>query len=224
VVQGYGNAGSIAAQLYAEQGARIIAVSDSRGAIYSVGGFDPDEALTHKKQTGSVVGLRGTEEISNEELLALECDILIPAALENQIRADNVDDVKARLIAEAANGPTTPAADRILAEKGIPVLPDILANAGGVTVSYYEWVQNIENEQWDEEEVNAKLLRKMTRATDSVLDTRERINTTLPEIGAVREELGRSNDPLEKIDLRTAAYILAVKRVADVTMRRGIWP
>jgi glutamate dehydrogenase (NAD(P)+) len=224
VVQGYGNAGSIAAQLYAEQGARIIAVSDSRGAIYSAGGFNPDEALAHKKQTGSVVGLRGTEEISNEELLVLECDILIPAALENQIRADNAHDVKARLIAEAANGPTTPAADRILAEKGIPVLPDILANAGGVTVSYYEWVQNIENEQWDEEEVNAKLLRKMTRATDSVLDTRERINSTLPEIGAAREELGRGNDPLEKIDLRTAAYILAVKRVADVTIRRGIWP
>ncbi len=224
VVQGYGNAGSIAAQLYAEQGARIIAVSDSRGAIYSAGGFDPDEALAHKKQTGSVVGLRGTEEISNEELLGLECDILIPAALENQIRADNAHDVKARLIAEAANGPTTPAADRILAEKGIPVLPDILANAGGVTVSYYEWVQNIENEQWDEEEVNAKLLRKMTRATDSVLDTREQINSTLPEIGAAREELGRGNDPLETIDLRTAAYILAVKRVADVTMRRGIWP
>ncbi len=223
-VQGYGNAGSIAAQLYAEQGARIIAVSDSRGAIYSADGFDPDEAKAHKKQTGSVVGLSGTEEISNEQLLALECDILIPAALENQIRADNADDVKARLIAEAANGPTTPAADRILYEKGIPILPDILANAGGVTVSYYEWVQNIENEQWDEEEVNAKLLRKMTRATDSVLDTRERINSTLPEIGAAREELGRGNDPLEKIDLRTAAYILAVKRVADVTMRRGIWP
>ena len=224
VVQGFGNAGSIAAQLYAEQGSKIIAVSDSRGAIFSADGFDPDEALAHKKETGSVVGLPGTEEISNEELLALECDILIPAALENQIRADNADAVKARLVVEAANGPTTPAADRILAEKGIPVLPDILANAGGVTVSYYEWVQNIENEQWDEEEVNAKLLRKMTRATDSVLDTRERINETLPEIAETRAELGRGNDPVEEIDLRTAAYILAVKRVADVTLRRGIWP
>jgi glutamate dehydrogenase (NAD(P)+) len=224
VVQGYGNAGAIAAQLYAEQGSTIIACSDSRGAIFSADGFDPDEAVAHKQKTGSVVGLPGTEEISNEELLALECDILIPAALENQIRADNADDVKARLVAEAANGPTTPAADRILAENGIPVLPDILANAGGVTVSYYEWVQNIENEQWDEEEVNAKLLRKMTRATDSVLDTRERVNSTLPEIGMAREELGRGNDPLEMIDLRTAAYILAVKRVADVTLRRGIWP
>jgi len=224
VVQGYGNAGAIAARLYAEQGSRILACSDSRGAIFGADGFDPDEAVAHKKKTGSVVGLPGTEEISNEDLLALECDILIPAALENQIRADNADDVKARLVAEAANGPTTPAADRILAENGIPVLPDILANAGGVTVSYYEWVQNIENEQWDEEEVNAKLLRKMTRATDSVLDTRERVNSTLPEIGMAREELGRGNDPLEMIDLRTAAYILAVKRVADVTLRRGIWP
>jgi glutamate dehydrogenase (NAD(P)+) len=104
------------------------------------------------------------------------------------------------------------------------VLPDILANAGGVTVSYYEWVQNIENEQWDEEEVNAKLLRKMTRATDSVLDTRQRVNETLSEIAASREKLGRGNGPLTKIDLRTAAYVLAVKRVADVTLRRGIWP
>ncbi|MFQ5530625.1 MAG: Glu/Leu/Phe/Val dehydrogenase, partial [Gemmatimonadota bacterium] len=145
-VQGFGNAGSVAARLYAEQGATIIAVSDSRGGIYSPGGLDPEAALAHKQATGSVVGLPGAEEISNEELLALECDLLIPAALENQIRADNADAVKARLIAEAANGPTTPAADRILFGRGIPVLPDILANAGGVTVSYYEWVQNIENE------------------------------------------------------------------------------
>ncbi len=203
---------------------RPIGCSDSRGGIHSPDGFDPDEALAHKKETGSVVGLPGTEEVSNEELLSLECDVLIPAALENQIRADNADDVKARLVAEAANGPTTPAADQILNKKGIPVLPDILANAGGVTVSYYEWVQNIENEQWDEEEVNAKLLRKMTRATNAVLDIRETIDSTLPEIQAAREEFGRGNDPLDTIDLRTAAYILAVKRVADVTLRRGIWP
>jgi glutamate dehydrogenase (NAD(P)+) len=224
VVQGFGNAGAIAAQLYAEQGSRIIACSDSRGGIFSADGFDPDEAIAHKRETGSVVGLPGTEEVSNEELLGLECDILIPAALENQIRADNAGDVKARLIAEAANGPTTPAADRILVENGIPVLPDILANAGGVTVSYYEWVQNIENEQWDEEEVNAKLLRKMTRATDSVLDTRERINGSLEEIQTSRAKRGHGSDALGEIDIRTAAYVLAVKRVADVTLRRGIWP
>jgi glutamate dehydrogenase (NAD(P)+) len=224
VVQGFGNAGSIAARLYAEEGSRIIAASDSRGGIYRADGFDPVAAAAHKRETGSVVGLPGTEEVSNDELLAIECDILIPAALENQIRADNAGDVKARLIAEAANGPTTPAADRILAERGIPVLPDILANAGGVTVSYFEWVQNIENEQWDEEEVNAKLLRKMNRATDSVLANREQINGGLEEIQARRVELGRGSDPLEPIDLRTAAYVLAVKRVADVTLRRGIWP
>ncbi len=223
-VQGFGNAGSIAAQLYAEQGATIIAVSDSRGAIYNPNGLDPDAAVAHKKATGSVVGLPGTREISNEGLLALDCDILIPAALENQIRADNADQVKARLIVEAANGPTTPAADRILFAKGIPVLPDILANAGGVTVSYYEWVQNIENEQWDEDEVNSKLLQKMTRATDSVLDMQEEINGSLGEIQATRTKLGRGSDRVEKIDLRTAAYILAVKRVADVTLQRGIWP
>ncbi len=224
VVQGYGNAGSIAAQLYAEQGSRIIAVSDSRGGIYSPDGFDPSEALAHKRETESVVGFAGTEEVSNEELLGIECDILIPAALENQIRMDNADEVKPKVVAEAANGPTTPGADRILFGKGIPVLPDILANAGGVTVSYYEWVQNIENEQWDEEEVNAKLVRKMNKATDAVMDTQERINSSLAEIGTKREELGRGNDPLDKVDLRMAAYILAVKRVADVTLRRGIWP
>ena len=223
-VQGFGNAGSIAALLFAEQGAKIMAASDSRGGIYSPNGFDPEAAVARKKETGSVVGLPGTEEISNEELLALECDILIPAALENQIRADNADQVKARLIAEAANGPTTPAADRILFAKGIPVLPDILANAGGVTVSYFEWVQNIENEQWDEEDVNAKLLTKMNRATDSVLDMQETVNGSLEEIRTTRRQNGRGDDPIEEIDLRTAAYILAVKRVADVTMKRGIWP
>ncbi len=224
VVQGFGNAGAIAAQLYAEEGSTILAVSDSRGGIYSPDGLDPSAALAHKKETGSVVGLAGTKQVSNEELLALECDILIPAALENQIRADNANDVKARLIAEAANGPTTPAADRILFAKGIAVLPDILANAGGVTVSYYEWVQNIENEQWDEEEVNAKLLRKMIRSTDAVLDTQARINDSAPEMAIARSDGGHGGDPVEKVDLRTAAYVLAVKRVADVTLRRGIWP
>jgi glutamate dehydrogenase/leucine dehydrogenase len=128
------------------------------------------------------------------------------------------------VVAVSSKKPTTPGADRILFGKGIPVLPDILANAGGVTVSYYEWVQNIENEQWDEEEVNAKLVRKMNKATDAVMDTQERINSSLAEIGTKREELGRGNDPLDKVDLRMAAYILAVKRVADVTLRRGIWP
>lgn len=224
VIQGYGNAGSIAAQLFRDAGARIIAVSDSRGGVLNPKGLDPDEAVTFKAENGTVVGLPGTETVSNEELLALECDILIPAALENEIRGENADRVKARLIAEAANGPTTPAADRILFTKGIPVLPDILANAGGVVVSYYEWVQNIENEQWEEEEVNKRLNRKMDRATDAVIRCQREINEGLDGLNQKHRELGPPGPTLEPIDLRTAAYVLAVRRVAHVTLERGIWP
>lgn len=217
-IQGFGNAGSIAAELFAEAGARIVAVSDSRGGIVAEAGLDPAAAIEQKQRTGSVVGLEGTETITNDELLALPCDILIPAALESQIRGDNVATIQARLVSEAANGPTTPAADRELANRRIPVLPDILANSGGVTVSYFEWVQNIENEQWDVEEVNAKLLRKMTRATDAVIDEQERINSSLGELAA---QLG---EPLEPVNLRTAAYVLAIGRVASIALQRGIWP
>src|SRR5262249_39782666 len=169
-IQGFGNAGAIAAELFHEAGAKIIAVSDSKGAILRAKGFDPAEVLEHKKEKQTVVGTPGTEAITNDHLLTLECDILIPAALECQIRADNADRIRARLIVEAANGPTTPAADTLLFEKGIPVLPDILANSGGVTVSYFEWVQNIENEKWAEQDVNSKLKRKMESATDAVID------------------------------------------------------
>jgi glutamate dehydrogenase (NAD(P)+) len=224
VVQGYGNAGAIAANLFHEQGAIIIAVSDSRGGIYSPDGLDPLKVLEHKKETGSVVGYPGTKEVSNPDLLEIECDILIPAALESEIRADNAANIKARVIAEAANGPTTPAADRILYERGIPVLPDILANAGGVTVSYYEWVQNNENEQWDEEEVNGKLLVKMDRATDAVIDKQREINASLGELDAERKRRGQNGEPLTQVDLRTAAYVLAITRVTNVTLERGIWP
>src|SRR5581483_6245851 len=145
----------------------------------------------------------GTRTVGNEELLALECDILIPAALENQLRRDNAPRLRARLVAEAANGPTTPAADRILFERGIPVLPDILANSGGVCVSYFEWVQNNENQQWDENEVNQKLRAKMERATDAVVQRQRQVKT---------------------IDLRTAAFLVAIERVANVALARGIWP
>jgi glutamate dehydrogenase (NAD(P)+) len=208
-VQGFGNAGSIAARLFHEAGARIIAVSDSRGGIHDEQGLDVAAVNAHKAATGSVVGLAGTRTLSNEQLLELECDILIPAALENQIRRDNVAAVRARLICEAANGPTTPEADRVLFERGIPVLPDILANSGGVCVSYFEWVQNIENEQWDLDEVNQKLRAKMERATDGVLDKQAEIDR------------GEGADP---IDLRTAALVVAVERVAHVALERGIWP
>ncbi len=214
-IQGFGNAGSIAAQLFTEAGARVIAVSDSRGGILSEDGLDPDAVIEHKRRTGSVVGFRGCRTVTNDEVLGAACDILIPAAFENQIRADNVERVRARFLAEAANGPTTPAADRALFARGIPVLPDVLASAGGVTVSYFEWVQNNEYEQWDEDEVNAKLGRRMARATDAVVDKQQEVNGSL----ATPEGAG-----LGRIDLRTAALMVAIGRVAHVADSRGIWP
>jgi glutamate dehydrogenase (NAD(P)+) len=207
-IQGFGNAGSIAADLFTAAGARVIAVSDSTGGVYSDAGINCSAALEQKQRTGSVAGLSGARNITNDELLHVECDVLIPAAFENQIRLDNVGGVKTRLVAEAANGPTTPAADRVLFERGIPVLPDILTNSGGVTVSYFEWVQNIENEQWAEDHVNEHLRVKMDAATDGVLqmqlEIKDRSGTT--------------------VDLRTAAFALAIRRVATVAMARGIWP
>ena len=167
---------------------------------------------------------RDGREVTNDELLTLPCDILIPAALENQLRADNAPDVQARMIIELANGPTTPDADAIFSDRNIPVLPDILANAGGVTVSYFEWVQNNKNEQWDEDEVNDKLLRQMRRAADSVFDTQIQVNGSLEALDAERHRLGRDGAPLGPITLRTAAYVLAVGRVAEVALDRGIWP
>ncbi len=207
-IQGFGNAGSIAAQLFHAAGARIVAVSDSTGGVSSDEGLDPEAVIAHKKKNGSVVGLEGTKNITNDELLHTPCDVLIPAAFENQIRADNVDGVSTKVIAEAANGPTTPAADKVLFQRGIPVLPDILTNSGGVTVSYFEWVQNIENQNWSEAEVNGQLQQKMESATDAVLQMR----------GEIKETHGVD------VDLRTAAFALAIKRVATVAMARGIWP
>jgi glutamate dehydrogenase/leucine dehydrogenase len=223
-IQGFGNAGAIAARLFHEMGARIVAVSDSRAGISCEEGLDPAAVIAHKKNTGSVQGMAGCREVSNEELLALPCDILIPAALENQLRGDNAGDVKARLIMELANGPTTPEADAIFFERGIQVLPDILANAGGVTVSYHEWVQNNKNEKWEEDEVNAKLEATMIRATDAVLDKQAEINGSLDELEARRISLERPGDELGPVDLRTAAFVVAVERVARVALDRGIWP
>jgi glutamate dehydrogenase (NAD(P)+) len=223
-IQGFGNVGAIAAQLDREAGARIVAVSDTRGGIYREEGIDPTAAVEHKKRTRSVVGLPGTESLSSGELLGLECDILLPAALENAIHSVKAHDVKARIVVEGANGPTTPAADRILFERGIPVLPDILSNAGGVTVSYFEWVQNLQNEQWDEDEVNQKLLVKMDRATDGVVAMQREINDSLDILDTSRKERRRGGNALEPVDLRTAAHVLAIQRVAQVTLERGIWP
>lgn len=198
-VQGFGNAGSIAARLMHELGAKVIAVSDSRGGVHNPHGLDPNRIMEHKAATGSVVGAADTEPISNAELLELPCDVLIPAALENQITEENAGRIKARIVAEAANGPTTPAADRILFENGVLTIPDVLANAGGVTVSYFEWVQNLYAWYWTEEEVNEKLGQMMQRAFDRVY--------------AMREE--------RHIPMRDAAYMTAIKRVADAMRVRG---
>ncbi len=208
VIQGFGNAGAIAARLFTEAGAKVVGVSDSTGGVTSESGIDAKAALAHKKQTGSVVGLAGTKNITNDQLLHLKCDVLIPAAFENQIRNDNVAGVNAKLIAEAANGPTTPAADAVLFARGVPIIPDILANSGGVTVSYFEWVQNIENEHWSEDHVNDHLREKMEAACDAVLQMQIEI----------KDRHGAN------VDLRTSAFALAIKRVADVALVRGIWP
>lgn len=223
-IQGFGNVGSNAAKLFHEAGARIVAVCDSVGGVHREKGLDPLELVEHKRTTGSVTSYSGGEKIPCDDVLTVPCDILIPAALENQLREDNAGDVQARMILELANGPTTPGADRIFHERGIVVLPDILANAGGVSVSYFEWVQNDQQEQWDLEEVCAKLERLMRRATDSVLDKRRKANETLGDLEARRQELGRDGSPLEPLDLRTAALVVAVERVAQVTLDRGIWP
>ncbi len=202
VVQGFGNAGSNIARFLHQDGARIIAVSDSKGGIYSPRGIDPEAALQHKAQTGALHGLPDTETISNEELLELPCDILVPAALENQITRRNADRLRARLIAEVANGPTTPAADDILSDRGVMVIPDVLANAGGVSVSYFEWVQNQYGFFWSEDEVLHHLERIMTNAFHEVRATAKRYG----------------------LDLRRGAYILAIRRVAEATRVRGIFP
>jgi glutamate dehydrogenase (NAD(P)+) len=201
-VQGFGNAGAHFARLAAEGGARLVAVSDSAGGIQASGGLDVAKVLAHKRKTGSVVGFKGSKRITNEELLEVDCDVLVPAALENQITGRNAARVRAKLVAEAANGPTTPVADDILHRRGVIVVPDILCNGGGVAVSYYEWVQNLQDEQWDEATVNAKLRNKMVRAFHEVFD--------------IARDLG--------VDPRIAAYVLALGRVAAVTELRGIWP
>jgi len=202
VVQGYGNVGAVAAYLLHDAGCKVIGVSDSKGGVYNPKGLNPREVLRHKKETKSVVGYPGADTITNEELLELPCDILVPAALEKQITEDNADKIKAKLIVEGANGPTTPNADKILRGNGIFIVPDILANAGGVTVSYFEWVQGLQSFFWSEEEVNQKLEMIMTRS--------------FAEVWAVAQEKG--------IDMRTAALVRAIDRVAEAIYIRGIYP
>lgn len=213
-IQGFGNVGVAAARLFRGKGARVMAVSDSGGGIQAEDdeGLDIDAAVQFKRDHGTVVGLPGSLSITNEDLLALECEVLVPAALGAQIRADNADRVRAALIVEAANDPITAQADRILAEKGIPVMPDILANAGGVTVSYFEWVQNLQRQSWDDEEVEQRLRSKMRAAVDAVVNRNRAICAECDE----QDKLGRT--------LRMGALALAIERVACATLERGIWP
>jgi glutamate dehydrogenase (NAD(P)+) len=202
VVQGYGNAGSIAARLMRNEGSTIVAVSDSTGGIRNMAGLDPDRVLAWKQEHGTVQGFPGAEDITNAELLETECDVLIPAAYENQITIRNAHRIKTKIVAEAANGPTTPEADEILHEHGVFMIPDILANAGGVTVSYFEWVQDLNRDHWTEVEVNAKLKTIMVQAFNEVLASAQK----------------------HDVHMRTGAYLNAVQRVADATALRGLYP
>ncbi len=220
-IQGFGDVGAVAANAFAREGARIIAVSDSQGGIYSEQGLDSVAVEAFKAEHGTVVGMADTLTITNAELLELECDILVLAAFENQIHGGNAGNVKARLVVEGANGPTTPLADTVLLERGIPVLPDILANVGGVTVSYYEWLQNQANEQWDHAEVMDRLRARMYKAVDAVFDRWQSFVVGEEEVLSEQElpEGGR-----EVPDFRTVALIIAIERVTRATLMRGIWP
>ncbi|HEV2006283.1 MAG TPA: Glu/Leu/Phe/Val dehydrogenase [Candidatus Limnocylindrales bacterium] len=201
-IQGFGNAGSIAATLITAEKATVVAVSDSTGGIHNPNGLEIPKVIAWKQEHGTVQGFPGSKDITNAEILEVECDILIPAALENQITDRNAGNIKARLIAEAANGPTTPEADDILWKAGKFMIPDILCNAGGVTVSYFEWVQDLNRDHWSETEVNEKLKGIMVKAFQETLAIARR----------------------EQCYMRTAAYLLAVERVADATQMRGLYP
>lgn len=185
VVQGFGNAGHQMANLFHQNGYKVVGLSDSRGGIYNPEGLDVTAVDAHKKETGTVQNFSGAQNISNAELLELECEVLVPAALENQFLADNAPRVKAKAILEVANGPTTPEADEIFASRGIPVVPDILANAGGVTVSCFEWEQNMKDEKWTEEQVKAKLAETMQAALTAVWDKKVALNCTVREAAFV---------------------------------------
>jgi glutamate dehydrogenase (NAD(P)+) len=201
-VQGFGNVGNAAARIFFDHGAKIVAIQDVSGTIHSSAGLDPYAAALHLQATGSVLDFPGSENVQTSEFWGLPCDVLIPAALERQITADNARQIQARLIVEGANGPTTPAADDLLRERGITLIPDVLANAGGVSVSYFEWVQDFSSFFWTEDEINARLERIMTEAFSS--------------LWAVAEQHG--------VTLRTAAFIVACTRVLEARALRGLYP
>jgi glutamate dehydrogenase (NAD(P)+) len=201
-IQGFGNAGSVAATLISQRGSKVVAVSDSSGGIHAPDGLDIPRVIAWKGEHGTVAGFPGSRDISNQQLLEVDCDILIPAALENQITAANAGRIKAKVVAEAANGPTTPEADEILAANGVFMIPDILCNAGGVTVSYFEWVQDLNRDHWSEDVVNEKLKEIMVRSFDEVMAMSQK----------------------EQVNMRLAAYLLAVDRVSSATALRGLYP
>jgi glutamate dehydrogenase (NAD(P)+) len=201
-IQGFGNVGSHAAELLAARGAKVVAISDISGAVYNARGLDVNAALQIKNEGVLVSDLPGGERISNDELLELPVDILVPAAIHGQITAENADEIRARYIAEAANGPTTPEADEILRERGTVVIPDVLCNAGGVTVSYFEWVQGLQSFFWEIEQIRRRLKSILGRATQETIATAEKYD----------------------VDLRMGASALGVSRVAEATLSRGIYP
>jgi glutamate dehydrogenase/leucine dehydrogenase len=201
-IQGFGSVGYNAASVMQYMGCKIVAISDSSGGVFCSDGINPERLYSHKIKTGSVLDFETCKNITNADLLASNCDILVPAAMENQITEKNADDVKAKIVAEGANGPTTPKADRILFEKGVYLIPDILANSGGVTVSYFEWVQNLTRTHWPLNEVNNKLENKIVE--------------TFYEVERMSKK--------EKSDLRTSALMLGVGRVAHAINTRGLWP
>jgi glutamate dehydrogenase (NAD(P)+) len=201
-IQGFGNAGLNAAELMSAGGYTVVAVSDSQGGVANPKGLDVRGLIAHKEETGSVVGFRGGERLGNREVLEYSCDVLVPAALEKVITEENAPRIKAKIVAEAANGPTLPEADEILFDRGIMVLPDILANAGGVTVSYFEWVQDLQENFWEEDEINDRLKKKMVRAFKETLEQAKR----------------------HKVNMRRGAYCVAIERVAEATTMRGLYP
>ena len=202
VIQGFGKVGKAAANILQQMSCKIIAVSDSNGGIFNRKGLDLTAVLEYKEKTGQLSGFKDGADITNDELLELECDILVPAALENQITKENASDIKAKVIVEGANGPSTPDAREILNKRGVFIVPDILANAGGVVVSYFEWIQNLHREHWSEKEVNQKLEEKMVEAFKDVLKTAKEY----------------------AVNMATAAYILGIKRIVNAYDRLGLFP
>lgn len=223
-VQGFGNAGLNAARIFNRAGARIVAVSDSRGGIHAKEGLDLAQVEVHKRATGSVVGTAGTKPLGHRKVLEVPCDVLIPAALQTQITTANAERIEAKVVIEGANGPTTPEADDVLSDRGIPVVPDILSAAGGVVVSYFEWVQNLANEQWTEAEVHNRLRSAMLRATDAMVTTRAALLDRLDNYQAAWTEVQTDGPRLPRPTLRTAAHVVAVRRCRHATELRGIWP